>query len=173
MAVLAVLVAAVALLGHEPVPKTLVCRTNHRSVGLFPGQEHPPPCRSNGRRSHLRPHRESRTTAKVREKYQAAERYRDDQNDLEAEAKRRRRRHKTGGSLMRRVFLGSPWSSLPSTLLSGRHAFWYAGICAYGTCRNVHRCQRTAETLIHLSPVPAKKWLDRHSLAWRGALARR
>lgn len=144
MAVLAVLVAAVSLLGHRTSTEELILQNRMTDQWAY------------FQAKSIRRHADesfvdlvsiltardkdkdkdkgAEQIAKVREKYQAeVERYRDEQNELEAEAKkleveaekeyRRVDRYDLG-----EVFLEIALVVTSITLLSGRRAFWYAGL---------------------------------------------
>jgi len=136
MAVLAVLVAAVALLGHRTSTEELVLQNKITDQWAY--------FQAKSIRRHadqmvvdltsVLTAKDAEQIAKVREKYQAeAERYRDDQNDLEAEAKKLEREAEKEHKRVDRYDLGEVFLEIALvvtsiTLLSGRQAFWYVGI---------------------------------------------
>jgi hypothetical protein len=142
MAVLAVLVAAVSLLGHRTSTEELVLQnriTDHwayfqaKSIRRHADQSFVDLVSVLTARDKDKD-KGAEQIAKVREKYQAeAERYRDDENELEAEAKKleaeAEKEHKrTDRYDLGEVFLEIALVVTSITLLSGRRAFWYAGL---------------------------------------------
>jgi hypothetical protein len=139
MAILAVLVATVSLLGHRAHTEEVVLQ-NQVSDKWAEYQ-----AKSIRRHSDemfidltsvLSP-KPGEDPGKVREKYAAEmERYRDEQKDLGAEAHKleaetQQERHRADRFDLGEVFLEIALVVCSITLLSGRRAFWYAGI-AFG-----------------------------------------
>jgi len=140
MAVLAVLLAAVSLLGHRTSTEELVLQNRITDQWAY--------FQAKSIRGHADQtlvdlvsvlnakdtNKDAEQIAKVREKYQAeAEHYRDEQNDLEAEAKKleseAEKEHKRADRYdLGEVFLEIALVVTSITLLSGRQAFWFAGI---------------------------------------------
>jgi glutamine synthetase type III len=136
MAVLAVLVAAVSLLGHRTSTEELVLQNRVSDQWAY------------FQAKNIRRHadqmvvdltsvltaKDAEQAAKVHEKYQAeAELYRDQQAEMEAQGKRleaeAEKEHKRANRYdLGEVFLEIALVVTSITLLSGRQAFWYAGM---------------------------------------------
>lgn len=142
MAVLAVLVAAVSLLGHRTSTEELVLQNRitdqwayfqAKSIRRHADQSFVDLVSILTARDKDK-NKDAEQIAKVREKYQAeAERYRDEQTELEAEAKKleaeAEKEHKRADRYdLGEVFLEVALVVTSITLLSGRQAFWYAGM---------------------------------------------
>ena len=136
MAVLAVLVAAVSLLGHRTNTEELVLQSKITDQwAYFQAKSiHRHADQMVVDLTSVLTTKDAEQIAKVREKYQAeAERYRDGQNELEAEAKKlegeAEKEHKRADRYdLGEVFLEIALVVTSITLLSGRQAFWYVGI---------------------------------------------
>lgn len=136
MAILAVLVAAASLLGHRTTTEELVLQNKITDQWAY--------FQAKSIRRHadqtvvdltsILSAKDVEQTNKLREKYQAeAERYRDEQNELEADAKKlegeAQREHRRGDRYdLGEVFLEIALVITSITLLSGRRLFWYAGM---------------------------------------------
>ncbi len=136
MAVLAVLVAAVSLLGHRTSTEELVLQNRVTDQWAYFQAKS---IRRNADQmvvdlTSVLTAKDAEQVAKVREKYQAdAERYRDQQDELEAEGKKleaeAEKEHKRANRYdLAEVFLEVALVVTSITLLSGRQAFWYAGM---------------------------------------------
>lgn len=141
MAVLAVLVATVSLLGHRTHTEEVVLQGKITDQWAY--------YQAKTIRRHTdqivvdltallaskdSKDKDSEQTAKLHEKYQAeAERYAEDQKELEAEARKleteTRQQRKRGDRYdLGEVFLEIALVVTSVTLLSGRRRFWYAGL---------------------------------------------
>jgi Skp family chaperone for outer membrane proteins len=142
MAVLAVLVAAVSLLGHRTSTDELILQNRitdqwayfqAKSIRRHADQSFVDLVSVLTARDKDKD-KGAEQIAKVREKYQAeVERYRDDQNELEAEAKKLEVEAEKEYKRVDRYDLGEVFLEIALvvtsiTLLSGRRAFWYAGL---------------------------------------------
>jgi hypothetical protein len=136
MAILAVFVAAVSLLGHRTHTEEIILQ-NRVSDGWAYYQA------KNIRRhadqvvvdtAALLTSKDSEQTTKIKEKYEAeADRYKEDQKELEAEAKKlqaeqEQARRRADRFDLAEVFLEVGLVITSITLLSGKRPFWYAGI---------------------------------------------
>ena len=136
MAVLAVVVATVSLLGHRAHTEEVVLQNKVSDEWAY------------YQAKNIRRHtdelfadmtavvvtKDAEATAKLREKYSAeAERYRDEQKDLDAEARKLeqetdRERKRADRFDLGEVFLEIALVITSITLLSGKRGFWYAGL---------------------------------------------
>lgn len=136
MAIVAVLVATVSLLGHRAHTEEVVLQNKVSDQWAF------------YQAKNIRRHtdelfadiasviasKDSEQTAKLREKYTAeAERYRDEQKDLDAEARKlqqetQQERKRADRYDLAEVFLEIALVITSITLLSGRRVFWHLGI---------------------------------------------
>ena len=136
MALLAVLVAVVALLGHRAHTEELVLQTKSTDQWAFYQAK-------NIRRHNdefftdltsVTPTTDAAALAKLREKYsQEAERYKDEQKDIESEARKLEgevatERKRADRYDLAEVFLEIGLVITSITLLSGRRLFWHLGI---------------------------------------------
>jgi Domain of unknown function (DUF4337) len=136
MAILAVVVATVSLLGHRAHTEEVVLQNKVSDEWAY--------YQAKSIRRHndemfidltsvLSP-KTGEDPAKLREKYAAeAERYRDEQKDLDSEAKKlegetNQERRRADRYDLAEVFLEIALVISSITLLSGRRAFWYGGI---------------------------------------------
>jgi hypothetical protein len=140
MAVLAVVVATVSLLGHRTSTEEVVLQNKVTDQwGYYQAK--------NIRRhsdeqiadlASILATKDSETASKFQEKYRAeAERYRDEQKELDAKAKELEQEadlthHKTDRFDLAEVFLEIALVITSITLLSGRRLFWYLGLL-FGT----------------------------------------
>jgi len=138
MAILAVLVATVSLLGHRTHTEEIVSQNKVTDEWAY--------YQAKNIRRHTDELFADLTTviatgdkeaaAKLREKYTAeAERYRDQQKDLDKEARAleqetERARRKADRFDLGEVFLEVGLVITSITLLSGRRLFWYFGMCS-------------------------------------------
>jgi Domain of unknown function (DUF4337) len=136
MAILAVIVATVSLLGHRTNTEELVLQNKITDHWAY--------FQAKSIRRHVDQTvvdlasvltaKDAEQNAKVREKYQSeAERYRDEQNELEAEAKRldgeSQKEHRRADRYdLGEVFVEIALVITSITLLSGRRPFWYVGM---------------------------------------------
>jgi len=136
MAVLAVVVATVSLLGHRAHTEEVVLQNRVSDEWAY--------YQAKSIRRHsdeqfmdmagIITAKNSEQAAKVEEKYHAeAERYRDEQKDLDAEAHKleqetAQERKRADRYDLAEVFLEVALVITSITLLSGRRSFWYAGI---------------------------------------------
>ena len=136
MAILAVIVATVSLLGHRTTTEELALQNKITDQWAY--------FRAKSIRRHtdqavvdlasVLTAKDGEQIAKVREKYQAeAERYRDEQNELEGEAKKleseTQKEHRRADRYdLGEVFVEIALVITSVTLLSGRRSFWYAGM---------------------------------------------
>lgn len=136
MAIVAVLVATVSLLGHRAHTEEVVLQNKVSDQWAF------------YQAKNIRRHtdelfadiasviasKDAEQTAKLREKYTAeAERYRDEQKDLDAEARKlqqetQQERKRADRYDLAEVFLEIALVITSITLLSGRRVFWHLGI---------------------------------------------
>lgn len=136
MAVLAVLVAVVALLGHRAHTEELVLQTKSTDQWAYYQAK-------NIRRHNdeffvdltsVTPTTDAATLGKLREKYsQEAERYKGEQKDIEADARKLEQevsteRNRADRFDLAEVFLEVGLVITSITLLSGRRLFWHLGI---------------------------------------------
>jgi Domain of unknown function (DUF4337) len=136
MAILAVLVAVVSLLGHRAHTEEVVLQAKATDQWAFYQAK-------NVRRhvdelftdlTSVQPNTDAASLAKLRDKYSGeAERYKDDQKDLEAEARKLEAEVLTERSRADRfdlaeVFLEIGLVITSITLLSGRRVFWWLGV---------------------------------------------
>ena len=136
MAILAVLVATVSLLGHRAHTEEVVLQNRVSDQWAY--------YQAKSIRRHsdemfidlmtMLPPRPGEDPGKLREKYAAeADRYRDEQKDLDAEARRlqletQQERRRADRYDLGEVFLEIALVISSITLLSGRPPFWYCGI---------------------------------------------
>ncbi len=136
MAVLAVLVAVVSLLGHRAHTEEVVLQAKATDQWAF--------YQAKNMRRHVdelftdltsvQPSSDAATLSKLRDKYsQEASRYKDDQKDLEAEARKLEsevltERYRADRFDLAEVFLEIGLVITSITLLSGRRVFWWLGI---------------------------------------------
>jgi hypothetical protein len=136
MAVLAVLVATVSLLGHRTHTEEIVLQTKVTDQWAY--------YQAKNIRRHtdelfadlttVLPGREEESVAKLREKYNAeAERYRDEQKELDAKARELEQetglaRRKADRFDLGEVFLEIALVITSITLLSNRRLFWHVGL---------------------------------------------
>ena len=136
MAVLAVVVATVSLLGHRAHTEEVLLQAQ--------ASDHWAQYQAKSIRRHsdeqfndmaaLITAKSSEQAAKLQEKYQAeADRYRDDQKDLDAEARKleqetAQERKRADRFDLGEVFLEIALVVTSITLLSGKRVFWYAGM---------------------------------------------
>jgi hypothetical protein len=136
MAVLAVLVAVAALLGHRAHTEELVLQTKSTDQWAYYQAK-------NIRRHNdeffvdltsVTPTTDATALAKLREKYsQEAERYKGEQKDIEAEARKLEQEVSTERNRADRIDLAEVFLEVglvitSITLLSGRRIFWHLGI---------------------------------------------
>jgi Domain of unknown function (DUF4337) len=136
MAVLAVLVAVAALLGHRAHTEELVLQTKSTDQWAYYQAK-------NIRRHNdeffvdltsVTPTTDAAALAKLREKYsQEAERYKGEQKDIEAEARKLEQEVSTERNRADRIDLAEVFLEVglvitSITLLSGRRIFWHLGI---------------------------------------------
>ena len=136
MAILAVLVAIVSLLGHRAATEAVLNQAKASDQWSY--------FQAKNIRGHedklfanltaIVPAGNTESLAKVREEYlQEAERYKDDQKEIEAEARKLEQEvaleHKRADRFdLGEVFLEIALVITSITLLSGRRAFWYLGL---------------------------------------------
>jgi hypothetical protein len=136
MAVLAVLVAVVSLLGHRAHTEEVILQAKASDQWAF--------FQAKNIRGHadrlfanlaaIATSSQADALAKVREEYlQEAERYKDDQNEIEAEARKLEQEVGTERKRADRYDLGEVFLEIglvitSITLLSGRRVFWYLGL---------------------------------------------
>ena len=135
MAILAVLVAAVSLLGHRAHTEEIVePDESNRSLGLLPGQRDPPPqlralCRRNVR---VRPAEIRAGRQNQRKVQKEIERYKEEGQDIQAEARKAEeevaaeRRHANYFDLGE-VLLEAALVICSITVLTRKRFFWYLG----------------------------------------------
>jgi len=136
MAVLAVLVATVSLLGHRTSTEAIILQNKVTDQWAY------------YQAKNIRRHsdelfadltsviaaKDAEAAAKLQEKYRAeAERYRDEQKELDAKARELEQEadlahHKTDRFDLGEVFLEIALVITSITLLSGRRLFWYMGL---------------------------------------------
>jgi hypothetical protein len=140
MAVLAVLVATVSLLGHRTATEEVVLQNKVTDQWAY--------YQAKNIRRHsdelfadltsIIPAKDAEAAAKLQQKYRSeAERYRDEQKELDAKAHELEHdadlaHHKTDRFDLGEVFLEIGLVITSITLLSGRRLFWYFGLLCAG-----------------------------------------
>ena len=136
MAILAVMVATVTLLGHRAHTEEILLQTQgYRPVGLLPGEEHAPQqSRGAGEVLTALENTNPQRAEEVRKHFhEEIDKYRDQQKDIQTEAKGLEAEVQNASRRADRFDLGEVFLEIALvvtsiTLLTDRRAYWYFGM---------------------------------------------